>query len=74
MQVLAAESGTDSTADSLQAYEIADREPTAASVPLKFNGSITALWPTAENAAAIAILRTPEGGYDAYSITLACNQ
>jgi hypothetical protein len=73
-QVLAAESGTDSTSDTLQAFEIADREPLAASAPLKFNGSITALWSTAENAAAIAILHTPQGGYDAYSITLACNQ
>jgi hypothetical protein len=74
MQVLAAESGTDVTSDSLQAFEIADREPSAASAPLRFNGSITALWPTAENAAATAIIHTPQGGYDAYSITLACNQ
>jgi len=74
MQVLAAESGTDSTSDSLQAFEIAGHEPSAASAPLKFNGSITALWPAPDNAAATAIIRTPQGGYDAYSITLACNQ
>jgi hypothetical protein len=73
-QVLAAESGTDPASDSLQAFEIADREPSAASEPLKFNGSITALWPTAENTAATAIVRTPQGGYDAYNITLACNR
>jgi len=74
MQVLATGSGTDPGSDSLQAFEIADREPSAASAPLKVNGSITALWPTEGNAEAIAILRTPQGGYDAYNITLACNQ
>jgi hypothetical protein len=74
MQVLAAESGTDPTSDSLQAFEIAGREPSAASSPLKFSGSITALWPAPDNAAATAIIHTPQGGYDAYSITLACNQ
>jgi len=73
-QVLASEIGSDSTSDSLQAFEIADREPYSASAPLKFEGSITALWPTAENASATAIIRTPRGDYDAYSITLACDQ
>ncbi len=74
IQVLAAESGTDATSDSLQAFEIAGREPSAASAPLKFNGSITALWPAPDNAAATTIVHTPQGGYDAYGITLVCNQ
>jgi len=73
-QVLATENGNDSNSDALQAFEIADREPSAASAPLKFNGSITAMWPTADNTAATAIIHTSQGGYDAYSISLACNQ
>jgi hypothetical protein len=71
-QILAAAAATDSTEDSLQAYEINARDASAVSSPMKFAGAITALWPTAPSSA-VAIVRNLQGGYDAYSITLACH-
>jgi hypothetical protein len=73
-QLLATESGAGTPADSLQAFEIADREPLAASAPLKFNGSITALWSTPGASTATVVVRTVQGGYDAYSVSLACGE
>ena len=73
-QLLATESGAGTPSDSLQAFEIADREPLAASAPLKFNGSITALWSTLGAKTATAVVHTAQGGYDAYSVSLACGE
>ena len=77
-QLLATGSGAAVESDSLQAFEIADREPLAVSVPLKFNGSITALWSAPGAATATVVvqtgLETGKGGYDAYSVSLACSQ
>jgi len=71
-QVLATAAVNDGAEDSLQAFEINPREAAAVSSPLKFAGSITALWPAAPGSA-IAIVRKLQGGYDAYSIALACH-
>ncbi len=73
-QLLATESGAGTPSDSLQAFEIADREPLAASAPLKFNGSITALWSTPGAKTATAVVHMAQGGYDAYSVSLACGE
>jgi len=73
-QLLATESGAGTPSDSLQAFEIADREPLAASAPLKFNGSITALWSTLGAKTATAVVHVAQGGYDAYSVSLACGE
>ena len=73
-QLLATESGAGTPSDSLQAFEIADREPLAASAPLKFNGSITALWSTLGAKTATAVVHMAQGGYDAYSVSLACGE
>jgi hypothetical protein len=73
-QLLSSEGNDDPSSDSLQAFEIADREPAPASIPLKFSGSITALWSQPGSSTATAIVHSARGGYDAYSITLACNQ
>jgi hypothetical protein len=73
-QLLASASGTGADSDSLQAFEIADREPLAASAALKINGIITALWSVPGAGTATAVVHTPQGGYDAYSVSLACSQ
>lgn len=71
-QVLATAATNESAEDSLQAFEINGRDASAVSAPLKFAGSISALWPAAPGAT-VAVVRNPQGGYDAYSITLACH-
>jgi hypothetical protein len=73
-QLLATASGPGTPSDSLQAFEIADREPLAMSAPLDFDGSVTALWAESGGGTATAIVHTAQGGYDAYSISLACNR
>jgi hypothetical protein len=73
-QVLASEEGTDPESDSLGAYEIDDREAVTLSAPLRFAGNITALWPAGEGDRATAVVRNAQGGYDAYTVTLADNQ
>ena len=77
-QLLATAGGAAEDSDSLQAFEIADREPLAASAPLKFNGSLIALWGAPGAGPATAVVhagpQTGQGGYDAYSVSLACSQ
>jgi len=73
-QLLATGSAADADSDSLQAFEIADREPLAVSAPLKFNGSITALWSAPGAGTGTAVVHTAQGGYDAYTVSLACSQ
>lgn len=61
--------------DSLQAFEIPDREPVAVSQKLSINGSVTALWPQQNGESAIAVYKNAEtGNYEALQLTLACGQ
>jgi len=61
--------------DSLEAFEVADREPVVVSPPAEFNGRITALWPDAESATAIVVTENSEtGNYEAYRISPTCGQ
>jgi len=61
--------------DSLQAFEIPDREPVAISQKLSINGPITALWPQQNGETATAVYRNLEtGNYEALQLTLACGQ
>jgi hypothetical protein len=75
-QVLATSaSSAESSADSLRAYEIPDREPQPLSAPLDFPGHITALWPEAKGDTAIAIAKNEEAGkYEAFRVAVACGQ
>lgn len=59
--------------DSLRAFEIPDREPVAVSVPLEFDGPITALWSDATGMSATAIVKREDTGwYEANRITVTC--
>jgi hypothetical protein len=73
-QVLVTGNG-DGNADTVKAFEIADREPVAVSQPLEFNGGITALWVDAVGTGAIAVSQNSETGkYEAYRLSTTCGQ
>jgi hypothetical protein len=73
-QILAA-GEVDSTNDSVQAFEVPDREPIAASSLIEFNGDITALWTTSDGTGAIAVSRNSATEiYEAFLLTIACTQ
>lgn len=61
--------------ESIQAFEFADREPTAVSQKLAINGSITALWSTPSGESAIAVYKNSStGNYDALQLNLDCGR
>jgi hypothetical protein len=66
---------TDHGADSVRAFEIADREPAAVTAQVDFNGEITALWTEWEGINAVAVSRDSETGkYAAYRLAVTCGQ
>jgi hypothetical protein len=72
-QVLASAAGS-GMGDALRAYELSGREAVPASAPLRFEGTIMALWPSADGTTARAVVRDPQGSrYEAYSLSIACN-
>ena len=73
-QVLVTGKG-DGAADTVRAFEIADREPVAASQPIEFNGQITALWGDPEATGVMAISQNSETGkYEVYRLSIVCGQ
>ena len=62
-------------ADSLRAYELPDREPVLVSAVLSFDNPIVALWTSMDGTNANAMVHNLAGGrYEAYSVSIACNQ
>ncbi len=73
-QVLATSRG-DGVGDTVQAFEIADREPVAESTAAEFGGRITALWTDADGASVIAVAQNSEtGGYEASRLSITCSR
>jgi hypothetical protein len=73
-QVLADLRG-DGANDTVQAFEIADREATAVSAPVEFGGGITALWTDSDSASVIAIAQDSETGrYEASRLSITCSR
>jgi hypothetical protein len=73
-QLLASASG-DAMEDSLVAYEIEGRNAIAVSPPLPIDGQVTAMWPASESATATMVLERGQPlQYEAYSVSLVCNQ
>jgi hypothetical protein len=63
----------DAYRDNLRAFEIPDREPVAVSAPLEFDGPVTALWPDAALASAVAIVKREDTGwYEANRVIATC--
>jgi hypothetical protein len=62
-------------AESIQAFEFADREPAPVSPKLTLNGRITALWSTPGGDSAIAVYRNAStGNYEALQLNLDCGR
>jgi hypothetical protein len=73
-QLLGTSSG-DAMLDSLLAYEIVGHDAIAVSPPLPLEGQVVALWPASGTASATVILKTEQPlQYEAYSVSLVCNQ
>jgi hypothetical protein len=78
-QLLATRNGSLAEADAVQAYEISPaRKAVAVSAPADFAGPVTALWPSSDGSAAVAICRDPAAGgtgrYEAFSLSISCGQ
>ena len=62
-------------AETVRAFEIADREPIAMGQPAEFSGEITALWSDSDGTGAIAVLKNSgTGKYEAYRLSIICGQ
>jgi hypothetical protein len=73
-QILAT-GAADNGADTVRAFEIADREPAAATAPIDFSGEVTALWTESDGINAVAVSRDAETGkHAAYRLTVTCGQ
>jgi hypothetical protein len=73
-QVLATSNG-DGPQDTLQAFELPDREPVPASQTAELNGVITELWTDSSGVSATAVVRNSETGrYEAFRITVTCSR
>jgi hypothetical protein len=73
-QLVVSSGGDDSQNDTVRAYEIGDRDARPVSPPVAFDGPVTAMWGSMEGDSAVAVIRTQAGGYEAYSVSVACNQ
>jgi hypothetical protein len=74
-QVLASLPGDACQVDSIQAFEIADRQPIAVSLPVEFPGPVTALWREENPNAAIAVSRDLRTGrYAAFRLSISCGR
>ncbi|HWR17449.1 MAG TPA: hypothetical protein VN577_21640 [Terriglobales bacterium] len=73
-QLLVTAAADDTQPDSLRAYEIPDGEPVLVSGPVAFAGPITALWTHDANTATAIAHNLRTGQYEAYSVSITCNQ
>jgi len=65
----------DGASETVQAFEIADREPVVIGQPEEFSGQITALWSDSDGTSAIAVSQNSETGkYEAYRLSILCGQ
>lgn len=74
-QLLVTGEGDGATPDMLQAFEIRNRDATAASEKMVINGAVKALWSAPDASCVIAVVHDPgKESYAAYSVTLACSR
>lgn len=73
--IVATGGGDGTVTDTLRAYDMPDREPMIVSPSLETPGPVTALWSSADMKSVVAVAHTlATGKYDAYSVTITCNQ
>ncbi len=74
-QVLAVSGGEDDSKDSVQAYELPDRDPIAVSATVELPGEVTSLWTEGNGQSAIAVAQHRDTGeYEAFRLSLSCGQ
>jgi hypothetical protein len=68
-------SGNKETADAVQAYEMADREPTPVGEAAEMNGKVTALWTATDGTTAFGVSHNSDTGrYEAFRLSISCTQ
>jgi len=74
-QLLATAPGDNTRPDTLQAVEIAGREPQVVSPAVDLPGSVAAMWPSGKNSDAVnVVMQSPvTGKYEALIFTISCN-
>lgn len=73
-RVLASRAGDAGETDSVQGFEIAGREPVAATPALEFSGPVTALWPAGQSSAVAISRDLKTGQYAAFRLTVTCSR
>jgi len=74
-QILATRRGDPPEPDAIQAFEIADRQPVAVSLPVEFPGPITALWQDETESRSVAVSRDLRTGrYVAFHLSISCRR
>jgi len=65
----------DKISETVQAFEVPDRELVPVSQSIEFGGHVTALWSEADGATAIAVAQNSQTGkYEAYRLSITCAQ
>jgi hypothetical protein len=72
-QILVTSAVDDTVTDSLRAFEIPEHDPVQVSAAADFPGPITALWPHGD-AATVVARNLRSGSYEAYNVSISCNQ
>jgi hypothetical protein len=73
--ILATGDGDATVTDTIRGYEMPDREPVAVSAAIDMPGPITALWAQPDRRSAVAVVRAlATGKYNAYTVSVTCNQ
>jgi hypothetical protein len=73
--IVATGPGDGTSPDTLRAYDMPDREPVAASSALEMSGPVTALWTQSDQRSVVAVVHSlTTGKYDAYAVSVTCNQ
>ncbi len=73
-QLLVTAASDDTQTDSLRAFEVPDRDPVLVSSTLDFPGPIISLWSHDSNTAVAIAHNLRNGNYEAYSVSVTCNQ
>jgi hypothetical protein len=73
--VLATGTGDDTSTDTIQIYQVADRQAVAAGQPISFPGPVRALWLARDaNSARVVSQNLQTGMYEASSISISCDR
>ena len=73
--VLVTGAGDDTSTDTIQLYQIADRQAVAVGQPISFAGPVRALWAASDGNSARAISQNLQmGAYEASSISISCSR